>query len=249
MLQFPIIFVFLDIALDDSSSKTLQESLNKFKFAKDPSVYQLLLSMCSKPMQNARYLCSGWYENEDEYHHYALSVPFYTHFTSPIRRYPDVLVHRLLYAAIQDQSLDHWEKSELQKAANHCNVKKLAAKKASTESDELFFASFVRECGPYEVEGVVLKVLDRSFDCMLLNLSMVKRVYFDKQETTGEILKVSQFKTKRRTPALDIRWRSQPGENGSGKQVIDVFTKVSLNLVSNPNKPLEFQAVLNRPKF
>lgn len=47
----------------------------------------------------AQYFCSGELAQE-EWHHYGLAAPIYTHFTSPIRRYADVCVHRLLGAAI-----------------------------------------------------------------------------------------------------------------------------------------------------
>jgi exoribonuclease R len=62
-------------------------------------------------IQCASYICSGVVKKEEKFRHYALSVPFYTHFTSPIRRYPDILVHRLLDAALEQESLDHWEQS------------------------------------------------------------------------------------------------------------------------------------------
>jgi len=53
-------------------------------------------------MQQARYFCSGTLP-PSEYRHYGLACPIYTHFTSPIRRYSDQIVHRLLAALI------HWE--------------------------------------------------------------------------------------------------------------------------------------------
>ncbi len=51
--------------------------------------------------QVARYFCTGDIEDPSDWGHYALSVPRYTHFTSPIRRFPDVVVHRLLAAALE----------------------------------------------------------------------------------------------------------------------------------------------------
>lgn len=63
-------------------------------------------------MQRAKYFCSG---NADiaKYQHYALNEPVYTHFTSPIRRYADVMVHRLLESALEGKSkyfLFHFKK-------------------------------------------------------------------------------------------------------------------------------------------
>lgn len=52
------------------------------------------------PPQMALYFCSGVLQDQTQFRHYALNVPLYTHFTSPIRRFADVLVHRLLAAAL-----------------------------------------------------------------------------------------------------------------------------------------------------
>ena len=48
----------------------------------------------------ALYFCSGVLQDQAQFRHYALNVPLYTHFTSPIRRFADVLVHRLLAATL-----------------------------------------------------------------------------------------------------------------------------------------------------
>jgi hypothetical protein len=64
-----------------------------------PHARRVLTHMLTKPMQQANYFCTGD-QPEDNWGHYALSMPRYTHFTSPIRRYPDLMVHRLLQQAI-----------------------------------------------------------------------------------------------------------------------------------------------------
>jgi len=55
--------------------------------------------MATQAMSNALYFSTGSCA-EEEFHHYGLALDKYTHFTSPIRRYSDIVVHRLLMAAI-----------------------------------------------------------------------------------------------------------------------------------------------------
>merc|ERR1712020_382303 len=134
------IFCYISgIDLDSTSSKSLANSLENYKPRAVNELeaigkWQTMMSILSKAMVNAEYFCTGCQDDVEKYRHYALSVPLYTHFTSPIRRYPDILVHRLLDAAIEGISLD-WNEAVIQRLASHCNDKKKAAKTVSEASD------------------------------------------------------------------------------------------------------------------
>ncbi|XP_068638179.1 DIS3-like exonuclease 2 isoform X2 [Aristolochia californica] len=94
--------------LDASSSAQLHLSLLKIreKLKSDPIMFDILISYASKSMQLAAYFNSGdLKENENEWAHYSLAVPLYTHFTSPLHRYPDIIVHRALAAAIEAERI------------------------------------------------------------------------------------------------------------------------------------------------
>ncbi|KIX00128.1 uncharacterized protein Z518_10265 [Rhinocladiella mackenziei CBS 650.93] len=85
--------------LDVSSSKALADSLDRCIDPSHPFFNTLIRIMATRCMTSAEYFCSGSHA-EPEYRHYGLASEIYTHFTSPIRRYADLLVHRQLAYAI-----------------------------------------------------------------------------------------------------------------------------------------------------
>ena len=87
----------LGFSMDISSAGSIMKCLEAVQ---DPELRQILGMMSHRSMHRAKYFCSGMLDIA-KYQHYALNVPLYTHFTSPIRRYADVVVHRQLESAIQ----------------------------------------------------------------------------------------------------------------------------------------------------
>ena len=106
--------------------------------------------MATRSMNQAVYFCLADFDVAEVFH-YGLAVPLYTHFTSPIRRYADVLVHRLLAAAIDIQSLtnDMTDKFKMARQCDQMNRKNRNARFASSASTELntflFFNNMIKK--------------------------------------------------------------------------------------------------------
>lgn len=118
----------IGIALDASSSGSIHQSLQALRDSGQDSMYNALQMMLSLPMKNAEYFCTNEVDVE-HFMHYALAMPFYTHFTSPIRRMADVVVHRVLAATLAGETVCY-NSDEVHTQALICNERKMAAKKA-----------------------------------------------------------------------------------------------------------------------
>ncbi|GLV32990.1 Dis3 [Carabus blaptoides fortunei] len=81
------------------NGKELATSLDETVRQDNPYLNTMFRILATRCMMQAVYFSSGMCQRE-EYQHYGLAVPLYTHFTSPIRRYADIVVHRLLAVCI-----------------------------------------------------------------------------------------------------------------------------------------------------
>ncbi|OQV15124.1 DIS3-like exonuclease 2 [Hypsibius exemplaris] len=168
----------LDMWID--TSKSIQMSMSNI-VALEPRLDPILSYLCAKPMKLAEYVCTG---QEIDTWHYALNVEEYTHMTSPIRRYPDIVVHRLLLAALGYTARPQISPDEMQAIADQCNARKISAGRCQEASLNLFLGLFIQRSGPMLEDGVVVAVYPHSLSVEILvpRLGFVERVFCQRAE-------------------------------------------------------------------
>ncbi|XP_023188366.1 DIS3-like exonuclease 1 isoform X1 [Xiphophorus maculatus] len=143
-------------SIDTRTNKALADSLDRAVDPEDPLVNRLFRMMATQAMSQAVYFSTGA-QPEDQFYHYGLALDRYTHFTSPIRRYADMVVHRLLTAALQlerggQQGAEPGKppagNKDMEELAEHINSRNRAAQRAQNLSTGLFQCLFFKERDP-----------------------------------------------------------------------------------------------------
>jgi len=132
--------------------RALQEIIEEVKGKPEEMVISTVML---RSMQQAKY-------DPESLGHFGLSTKFYTHFTSPIRRYPDLIVHRLIRTYLIEGKLDEATREKwnalLPDIAEHSSSMERRSVDAERETDELKKAEYMEDKIGHEYDGIISSV-------------------------------------------------------------------------------------------
>lgn len=154
----------LQTNVSSMTPKTMQKLLLELS---DKPEFTVLSSMLLRSMKKAEY-------SKDNIGHFGLASDAYTHFTSPIRRFPDLTVHRILKRYFVDQdmrvgTIDYFNQT-LVEIASHSSEREVAAQNAERDVLDMKMAEYMENHIGEEYDGVISSVTSFGFFVELPNL-------------------------------------------------------------------------------
>ncbi len=167
------------------ASATGHNIKGKFDDVSNPKMFQSLLSQIDDGSSNVNILKTlaircmpKAYYSKDNIGHFGLAIiaphNAYTHFTSPIRRYPDLQVHRLIWNYLinecQDEKTKRYWDANLDSIAKHCSERELKAVECEREVDKMKMAEYMEQHVGEEFMAIVSGVTSFGLFVQLPNL-------------------------------------------------------------------------------
>ena len=185
---------------DKISPKTLQSVLDEVEGEPYEQVVNMLML---RSMQQARY-------DVQPLGHYGLAAEYYSHFTAPIRRYPDLILHRLIHY-YQEEGTDKKSKSywaeQLPEIAEHSSMAERRAVDAEREVEDLKMAEYMVDKVGMEFEAIIVSITNFGMFVQveeavegLVHLSTMRKDYYEFNERnmmligqrTGQVFRIGE---------------------------------------------------------
>jgi exosome complex exonuclease DIS3/RRP44 len=245
------------LTLDVSSSKALADSLDRCVDPQNPFFNTLVRILATRCMTSAEYFCAGAHA-ESDFRHYGLASPIYTHFTSPIRRYADLVVHRQLAAAIGYSTAEGLSRRrQLDDVCRNINHRHRNAQFAGRASIEYYVGQALKARGEMiakkkgdeenpgvDEEGYIMRVFEngvvvfvprfgiegvvRLEDFMLPSDSMRPAVHDHEQRREVSLRRDSEFDREEYTVRVWDKGHPEPERSVQ----VELFEKVQVNVSS-----------------
>ena len=140
-------------SIENNNPKLLSKSLNSLlEKVKGEPEQQMVETLTIRSMAKAIYTTSN-------IGHYGLAFDYYSHFTSPIRRYPDLIVHRLLNKYISGEN-EKTDDTDLEKVCKHCSEMEKIASQAERDSIKYMQVKFLKNKIGKTYDGVISGVTE-----------------------------------------------------------------------------------------
>ena len=164
MTMIKILGYKLQGKINEFSPKSIQRILEQLS---DKKEFPILSSLLLRSMRKAEY-------SKENIGHFGLASKAYTHFTSPIRRYPDLVVHRLLKTYLIDSDLSMTTIQTLENSlieiAQHSSEREVAAVDAERDVLDMKMAEYMEDHIGEEYEGIISTITNFGFFVELPNL-------------------------------------------------------------------------------
>ncbi len=143
----------LGLKLPGGAKPTAKDYAALLEGVKERPDRHLIQTVLLRSMQQAMY-------SSDNVGHFGLAYPAYTHFTSPIRRYPDLIVHRTIKHLLNGgTAADHdYSKPDLQVIGEHCSGSERRADEATRDAESWLKAEFMQDKLGEEFDGTITSV-------------------------------------------------------------------------------------------
>ena len=212
---------------DEEKIKKLSTFINNFGYhihvhdEVKPKEIQKLLSQVEGTPEEAlisrltlRSMCQAKYTTENT-GHFGLAAKYYTHFTSPIRRYPDLQIHRIikenLRGRLNENRIEHYDKI-LPEVAKQCSDRERLAEETEREVVKMKKAEYMRMHIGEEYEGVISGITNYGLYVELPNtvegmvhVTTLRGDYYNYVESTYEMVGENSGKSYKLGQTVKIR--------------------------------------------